>query len=86
MDGPSIHKVEGVAEALAERGATALYLPPYSPDLNPIEMAWAWIKKLLRDAPPRRLAALRERVDELWEQVTTALCRAWIRHSGYQST
>ena len=86
MDGPSIHKVEGVEEALAERGATALYLPPYSPELNPIEMAWAWIKKLLRDAPPRKLAALRERVDDLWTQVTAALCAAWIRHSGYHST
>jgi transposase len=86
MDGPSIHKVEGVAEALAERGATPLYLPPYSPELNPIEMAWAWIKKLLRDAPPRRLAALRERVDDLWAHVTAALCGAWMRHSGYQST
>jgi transposase len=86
MDGPSIHKVEGVAEALAERGATALYLPPYSPELNPIEMTWAWIKKLLRDAPPRRLPALRERVDILWGQVTTALCVAWVRHCGYQSS
>jgi len=86
MDGPSIHKVDGVAEALAERGATALYLPPYCPELNPIELAWGWIKKLLRDAPPRRLAVLRERVDELWAHVTTALCAAWIRHCGYQST
>lgn len=86
MDGPSIHKVEGIAKALAENGATALYLPPYSPELNPIEMAWAWLKKPLRDAPARRLAALRERVDDLWAQVTTALCAARVRHSGYQST
>lgn len=86
MDGPSIHKVAGVAEALAERGATALYLPPYSPELNPIEMTWAWLKKLLRDAPCRRLNALRERVEELWAEVTAGLCRGWFKHSGYQST
>ncbi len=86
MDGPSIHKVAGVAEALAERGASALYLPPYSPELNPIEMAWAWIKNLIRKAPPRQLVALRAKVDDLWSLVTTALCAAWIRHSGYQST
>jgi transposase len=86
MDGPSIHKVAGVVDALAERGATPLYLPAYSPELNPIEMAWAWIKKLLRDAPPRKLKLLRERVDTLWEKVTAGLCASWIRHSGYQST
>jgi transposase len=86
MDNLGSHKSKAVRQALRKAGAHLIFLPPYSPDLNPIEMAWAWIKKLLRDAPPRRLAALRERVDELWEQVTTALCRAWIRHSGYQST
>lgn len=86
MDGPSIHKVAGVAEALAERGATAVYLPAYSPELNPIEMTWAWIKRLLRAAPPRKLQQLRERVVELWRRVTAALCSGWLRHSGYQST
>lgn len=86
MDGPSIHKVAGVAEALAERGARALYLPPYSPEFNPIEMAWAWLKNLLRAAPPRQLKALRERVEELWKRLTIALCAAWIGHSGYEST
>lgn len=86
MDGPSIHKVAGVVEALAERGASALYLPPYSPELNPIEMTWAWLKNLLRAAPPRQLKALRERVEELWTRLTVPLCAAWIRHSGYEST
>jgi len=86
MDGPSIHKVAGVAEALAERGATALYLPAYSPELNPIEMTWAWLKKLLRDVAPRKLKALRERVDTLWDKLTAGLCVGWIRHCGYEST
>ncbi len=86
MDGPSIHRVEGVAEVLAEYGATALYLPPYSPELNPIEMAWAWIKALMRRAPPRSLPVLRERIEELWARITPDLCAAWIRHCGYQST
>lgn len=85
MDGPSIHKVAGVAAALAERGATALYLPPYSPELNPIEMTWAWLKRQLRDAPVRKLPALRERVDGLWKTLTTSLCAGWFRHSGYRT-
>ena len=87
MDGPSIHKVAGVAEILAEFGATALYLPAYSPELNPIEMTWAWLKKRVRDLPTRTLRLLRGLVDNLWEQVTPSLCACWIRHAGYhQST
>lgn len=86
MDSPSIHKVAGVAEALAERGATALYLPPYSPELNPIEMAWGWLKNLLRTAAARKLSVLRERVAEFWTSISPTLCRAWLNHSGYPST
>jgi transposase len=86
MDGPSIHKVAGVAEALAERGATPLYLPAYSPELNPIEMTWAWIKRLLRTVGARRMPQLRERLAEYWRRVSADLCAGWFRHSGYQST
>lgn len=87
MDGPSIHKVEGVAEALAERGATVLYLPPYSPELNPIEMTWSWLKNLLRTVPPRKLSLLKERVDHYWMKLSAELCKGWVRHCGYvQST
>lgn len=86
MDGPSVHKVAGVAEALAERGATAVYLPAYSPELNPIGMTWAWIKRLLRAAPPRTLQQLRERVVELWRRMTAAIGGGWLKHSGYPST
>ena len=86
MDGPSIHKVEGVAEALAERGASALYLPPYSPELNPIEMTWAWLKNLLRAVPPRRLRRLKDDVRRYWAEISTTLCRGWIRHCGYEQS
>lgn len=86
MDGPRIHRVAGVAEALAERGATALYLPAYSPEYNPIEMTWAWLKRLLRTAAPRKLALLRQRVGELWRTVSDTLCRGWIEHDGYRTT
>jgi transposase len=84
MDGPSIHRVKGVAPALAEFGATALYLPAYSPELNPIEMTWAWTKKLVRDVPKRTLHLLRQRFSEIWGQVTPELCAGWLRHAGYR--
>lgn len=83
MDGPSIHKVAGVAPLLESFGATALYLPAYSPELNPIEMTWAWLKNLLRACPPRKLAQLRERAVDLWGGITSALCRGWVSHCGY---
>ena len=83
MDSPSLHKVEGVKEALAERGATALYLPAYSPELNPIEMTWAWCKRLIRDCPPRKLKRLLARILEVWDSVGAELCQGWLRHCGY---
>jgi transposase len=86
MDGPSIHRVAGVAETLAQFGATALYLPAYSPELNPIEMTWAWVKKHVRDLPTRTLRLLRSLVTNIWEQVTPDLCAGWLRHSGYTTS
>ena len=53
LDNLSSHKVKGVREAVEARGATTLYLPPYSPDLNPIEQAFAKLKRLLRSAAAR---------------------------------
>ena len=86
MDGPSIHRVGGVAETLAQFGATPLYLPAYSPELNPIEMTWAWVKKLVRDLPTRTLRLLRLLVTTIWGQVTPDLCAGWLRRSGYTSS
>lgn len=83
MDGPRVHRVAGVAEALAEFGATAVYLPAYSPELNPIEMAWAWLKRLLRKWAPRKPARVRQLVNQVWNGLTADLCAGWIKHSGY---
>ena len=58
MDNLSVHKVQGVREAVERRGATLLYLPPYSPDLNPIELAFSKLKALLRTAAKRTTEAL----------------------------
>ncbi len=83
MDGPKVHRVAGVAEALAEVGATPLYLPAYSPELNPIEMTWSWMKQALRKLAPRKIGVLREAINQIWDGVTSDLCGAWIRHCDY---
>ena len=56
MDNLPAHKVGGIREAIEQAGATLLYLPPYSPDFNPIEMAFAKLKALLRAAATRTIA------------------------------
>ncbi len=58
LDNLAAHKVAGVREAVRATGANLLYLPPYSPDLNPIEQAFAKLKALLRKAAPRTREAL----------------------------
>lgn len=83
MDNPRLHRVAGVKEAIEARGATVKYLPPYAPDLNPIEMCWALLKALVRRWAPRRADRVIHTVKRAWNAVTTGLCRAWIRHSGY---
>ncbi len=86
MDNLSSHKVDGVRQAIKAAGAFLLYLPPYSPDLNPIELAFAKLKALLRKAAART-------IDDLWQVIAQALdtftpgeCQNFIRHAGYGST
>lgn len=83
MDGPRVHRVAGVAEALAARGATVLYLPPYSPEFNPIEMCWSVLKTWVRTRAPRIVDRLVAAIEEAWGRVTVDLCTAWVRHCGY---
>ncbi len=83
MDGPRLHRVAGVTETLAKFGATAMYLPPYSPELNPIEMCWSVMKAWIRQWTPRAKDRLLQSIERAWDGVTEALCAAWIRHSGY---
>lgn len=66
MDNLPAHKVSGVRQAIEAAGAKLLYLPPYSPDFNPIEMAFAKLKALLRKAAKRT-------IDDLWSAVATAI-------------
>lgn len=83
MDNLRTHKVEGVEEIIAARGAEVMYLPRYSPEYNPIELCWAYIKASVRRIPRRTLDRLRLAVESAWCRVTTDLCVAWTEHCGY---
>jgi len=82
MDNRSAHKVAGVEQLIQAAGAELLYLPPYSPDLNPIEKAWAKLKQLLRSAKARTAEALDQAIAELLPQITPENAQAWFRHCG----
>ncbi len=83
MDNLSSHKVAGVRKAIEGAGAALLYLPPYSPDLNPIEMVFAKLKTLLRKADERSMAAVWHRIGSLLQQFTSGECANYVTHAGY---
>lgn len=83
MDNLSSHKVAGVREAIEAVGARLLYLPPYSPDLNPIEMAFSKLKALLRRARHRTRDALWDGIGEMLGKFTTDECRRYLARCGY---
>lgn len=83
MDNLSSHKVAGVREAIEGAGATLRYLPPYSPDYNPIEQVFAKLKALLRKAQARTLDTLWKTIGALLDQFSSSECENYIRHCGY---
>lgn len=83
MDNLSAHKVPGVREAIEAAGAMLLYLPPYSPDFNPIEQLFAKLKTLLRKAGERSVDSLWNRIAELLDAFTAAECTNYFRNAGY---
>jgi transposase len=83
MDNLATHKVQGVREAIEAAGARLLYLPPYSPDLNPIENMWSKIKQILRSAAPRTHNQLIEAARTAFNAISTADCRGFFLHARY---
>ncbi len=79
MDNLSAHKVAGVRERIEQTGATLLYLPPYSPDLNPIEKAWSKLKQKLRAVKARSVEALDQAIEQLLPTLTEQDAQAWFR-------
>ena len=84
MDNLSSHKVTGIKEAIEAAGATLRYLPPYSPDLNPIEQAVAKLKSLLRKAAARTLEALIQAIANAIPSFTPQECANFITNAGYR--
>jgi transposase len=86
MDNLPAHKVAGVIEAIEALGASVLYLPSYSPDLNPIEQFFSKLKALLRQAAERTIPNLWRRIRLLLRTVCPEQCANFLRHAGYVST
>lgn len=84
MDNLGSHKGAGVRKAIEATGATLLYLPPYSPDFNPIEKAFSKLKALLRKAAERTVDALWNRIGELLKEFAPAECANFFAASGYE--
>ena len=83
MDNLPSHKVAGVCEAIEAAGASLLYLPPYSPDLNPIELVFSKLKSLLRKAAARTIESLWAQLAHSLHAFTPQECRNFFRHAGY---
>jgi transposase len=83
LDNLSSHKTNKVQAAFAALGVEVYYLPPYSPDLNPIEMCWSKIKTFLKQAAARNYSVLSEAVSQALKTITAADASNWIRHCGY---
>jgi transposase len=82
----SSHKVAGVVAAIEAAGASVRYLPPYSPDLNPIELAFSKFKKLLRDEAERTTDKLCQLCGAILDLFSPRECRNYFRHCGYRYT
>ncbi len=84
MDNLPAHKVADIRAAIEATGATLLYLPPYSPDLNPIENAFSKLKAILRKAAARSIADLWDTIGTAIDQFTPTECANYFRAAGYK--
>ncbi len=85
MDNLPAHKVAGVGAAIEAAGAILLYLPPYSPDLNPIEQVFAKLKALLRKAAERTIPSLWTAIGRCLDNFPADECSRYLAHAGYGS-
>lgn len=84
LDNFVAHRTAALREAVAAAGCTLLYLPRYSPEYNPIELAWSKLKALLRRAELRTTAAIEAQLGALLDQITAEDAHGYFRHAGYK--
>jgi transposase len=84
MDNLRAHKVSGIREAIEQCAAPLLYLPPYSPDLSPIELCWSKLKTALRTVGARTRRSLERAILQASATICEADAMAWFAHCGYQ--
>jgi len=83
MDNLPVHHAQRVRQAIESAGAQLVFLPPYSPDLSPIELCWSKLKQLLRSAKARSLEALNQALTEIvTEKISKEDAIAWFAHCG----
>jgi transposase len=85
MDNLAPHRAAAIRAALRRAGFAYRYLPAYSPDMNPIELAWSKLKASLRSAAPRTIAAIDNALPDALNTSTPDDARAWCEHCGYRS-
>jgi len=83
LDNCSVHKSKLVLETIEELGINVVFLPPYSPDFNPIELVWAFVKDILRKLKARTYDTLISAIDTALSSVTNDLISGWAKHCGY---
>lgn len=83
MDNLRAHYTDGVKEAIGNVGASILYLPPYSPELNPIEQTWSKLKTSLRRIGARTLKMLAGALPRCRDEIRTSDIMGWFDHAGY---
>lgn len=83
MDNLSSHKVDGVTEPILAKGAKVLYLPAYSPDLNPIELSWSKVKSILRTLKARTYDELIDAIKIALDALSLSDIFNWFKHDGY---
>ena len=84
MDNTPIHKLDEIEDAIEAAGAWVLFLPPYSPDLNPMENCWSKVKALLRSLKPRTVEELLDALVDAFASITLHDILSWFRHCGYR--
>jgi len=83
MDNLATHKVVGVRETIERAGARLVYLPPYSPDFNPIENLWSKVKQSLRSLAPRTSSQLLQAAATAFAAISSADCKGFFLHAHY---